>query len=93
MQLKSKSRPIKFQHAAARRRLDMTCSIRLAYRSGFNTQPPVGGWLPAYGWVAKVYVFQHAAARRRLAARGKRPRCAGRFQHAAARRRLGSCAS
>ena len=66
LQLKSKSRPIKFQHAAARRRLDMTCSIRLAYRSGFNTQPPVGGWLPAYGWVAKVYVFQHAAARRRL---------------------------
>ncbi|WP_410000211.1 hypothetical protein [Neisseria sicca] len=35
----------KFQHTAARRRLGFASQKRLCVSSGFNTQPPEGGWL------------------------------------------------
>ena len=39
--------------------------VRLAF-SGFNTQPPEGGWLVACVDRLVKAVFQHTAARRRL---------------------------
>ena len=35
--------------------------------SGFNTQPPEGGWAGTLGYLKVLDVFQHTAARRRLA--------------------------
>ena len=34
--------------------------------SRFNTQPPEGGWLIAFGGFLNLSLFQHTAARRRL---------------------------
>ncbi|WP_410000205.1 hypothetical protein [Neisseria sicca] len=58
--------------------------------SGFNTQPPEGGWNAILIKTASRNTFQHTAARRRLvpSARNWIRHCV--FQHTAARRRLGS---
>ena len=55
--------------------------------SGFNTQPPEGGWTTG---VIPLFLsgFQHTAARRRLAVSMTRTRRNVLFQHTAARRRL-----
>ena len=56
---------IKFQHSAARRRLATVAMIWDVF-TGFNTQPPEGGW---HGRAVCCHVcrrFQHSAARRRL---------------------------
>ena len=54
-----------FQHTAARRRLVCKTALYIP-PTGFNTQPPEGGWgitsRPCYN----RYLFQHTAARRRL---------------------------
>ena len=77
----------KFQHTAARRRLERLSNARYQI-SRFNTQPPEGGcFRPARTWSFQVG-FQHTAARRRL-----RPPCTALtswkwFQHTAARSRL-----
>jgi len=57
--------------------------------SGFNTQPPEGGW-GVNSKVIKIYKrFQHTAARRRLVRYFGGKACKRLFQHTAARRRLG----
>ena len=59
------------------------------FQTGFNTQPPEGGWwarIMAFDW---GYAFQHTAARRRLVSGVVLPFFWGLFQHTAARRRLG----
>ena len=56
--------------------------------SGFNTQPPEGGWEIRYCACNIGFWFQHAAARRRLGRHNIRGRAFQAFQHAAARRRL-----
>ena len=57
-------------------------------KSGFNTQPPEGGW--AVGFAPRLHtgMFQHTAARRRLALPAHLPQACFLFQHTAARRRL-----
>ena len=57
---------MKFQHAAARRRLAICCDSS-EYFSCFNTQPPEGGWFFRIYAKTSFLLFQHAAARRRLA--------------------------
>ena len=54
----------RFQHTAARRRLDATLKV-ISLRLGFNTQPPEGGW-GRYSHRRRKETFQHTAARRRL---------------------------
>ena len=76
-----------FQHTAARRRLGRPL-WRILPKTGFNTQPPEGGWLDARGNGQSIAVSTHS-----------RPKAAGlntclpkwrvMFQHTAARRRLG----
>ena len=57
-------------------------------KSGFNTQPPEGGW--AVGFAPRLHtgMFQHTAARRRLESIVLYCIKDLRFQHTAARRRL-----
>ena len=57
--------------------------------SGFNTQPPEGGWISGTEKSSFLVEFQHTAARRRLAAGLGHTNSRGMFQHTAARRRLG----
>ena len=59
----------KFQHTAARRRLGLG-TVDIVITSGFNTQPPEGGWLISLVRRVFAFEFQHTAARRRLAANG-----------------------
>ena len=54
----------------------------------FNTQPPEGGWLPAFVMLRTSCGFQHTAARRRLGCAACCSSLYGLFQHTAARRRL-----
>ena len=54
-----------FQHTAARRRLELSCSVT-RWICGFNTQPPEGGWLCQITGCQFCFQFQHTAARRRL---------------------------
>ena len=54
-----------FQHTAARRRLVSSNSLALS-NSGFNTQPPEGGWVTISTFRFASIGFQHTAARRRL---------------------------
>ena len=90
MKISSVPRPclLKFQHTAARRRLDHQNQRRQHPDHRFNTQPPESGWnrpppsLPAAGR------FQHTAARRRLDSSLLFSFVDSMFQHTAARRRL-----
>ena len=89
MKISSVPRPclLKFQHTAARRRLDHQNQRRQHPDHRFNTQPPESGWnrpppsLPAAGR------FQHTAARRRLDSSLLFSFVDSMFQHTAARRR------
>ena len=56
--------------------------------TGFNTQPPEGGWSRKNSKDGKNKKFQHTAARRRLAQRSYQTAKQFSFQHTAARRRL-----
>ena len=56
--------------------------------SGFNTQPPEGGWAAPNQCAAIGFWFQHTAARRRLDFFSFNTQPNGLFQHTAARRRL-----
>ena len=56
----------KFQHTAARRRLE-NVKLSIQYKKSFNTQPPEGGWAHNAQVLYKHLMFQHTAARRRLA--------------------------
>ena len=77
----------KFQHTAARRRLDCGAGSNKTFGS-FNTQPPEGGcFLAAHK--ACNETFQHTAARRRLLSEQDIKFPELEFQHTAARRRLG----
>ena len=55
-----------FQHTAARRRLVFYLSSDRLNITGFNTQPPEGGWIKPFANFGFYSVFQHTAARRRL---------------------------
>ena len=55
-----------FQHTAARRRLASYSSENRQCTTGFNTQPPEGGWRGADAMSLPKTMFQHTAARRRL---------------------------
>ena len=55
----------KFQHSAARRRLEGLIAVAVLI-FGFNTQPPEGGWPSIPLVICFVPLFQHSAARRRL---------------------------
>ena len=101
---------IMFQHTAARRRLELwdseltnlalvsthsrpkaagaSHSSHKSMRSGFNTQPPEGGWASNRKVSDDCLWFQHTAARRRLGRLPKRLLKSTKFQHTAARRRL-----
>ena len=57
---------VRFQHTAARRRLDAPFGRHYASSSGFNTQPPEGGWDLTGDLTKNPLMFQHTAARRRL---------------------------
>ena len=61
-----KHRIIQFQLTAARRRLDGFVHKALG-DSGFNSQPPEGGWQPIKPKISTSAQFQLTAARRRLA--------------------------
>ena len=54
-----------FQHTAARRRLAYFTAWSIS-SSGFNTQPPEGGWHCRAVNSDMAWLFQHTAARRRL---------------------------
>ncbi len=56
---------IGFQLTAARRRLDTKSSAKISL-TGFNSQPPEGGWVLAPQMTAIQGMFQLTAARRRL---------------------------
>ena len=56
---------LSFQHTAARRRL-AKCFNVFSLVSGFNTQPPEGGWPISMQCKLLHHRFQHTAARRRL---------------------------
>ena len=47
--------------------------------SGFNTQPPEGGWFLKYQLDLVISLFQHTAARRRLGHRRDSARTRDRF--------------
>ena len=83
--------PVKFQHTAARRRLDITYALYMPYQISFNTQPPEGGWVWFFLTVDFFFSFQHTAARRRLVVGATDYLLNLTFQHTAARRRLGLC--
>ena len=55
-----------FQHTAARRRLVSTNKKMRWIYTGFNTQPPEGGWAGIMVETLLKNWFQHTAARRRL---------------------------
>ena len=55
----------RFQHTAARRRLPSRQDLGFGL-SGFNTQPPEGGWADSLKNALTSSSFQHTAARRRL---------------------------
>ncbi|WP_410000203.1 hypothetical protein [Neisseria sicca] len=57
-------------------------------RTGFNTQPPEGGWFQIPSGARAAITFQHTAARRRLAKWSNLIKTVRWFQHTAARRRL-----
>ena len=78
-----------FQHTAARRRLAVmkTRTATIPF-SGFNTQPPEGGWLRQQCHRPIRQRFQHTAARRRLEQWKNYHVILYLFQHTAARRRL-----
>ena len=59
--------------------------------SGFNTQPPEGGWGLPCGLPFALGLFQHTAARRRLDFSLNVKLRVSMFQHTAARRRLVPC--
>ena len=63
-------------------------SSHKSMRSGFNTQPPEGGWASNRKVSDDCLWFQHTAARRRLGRLPKRLLKSTKFQHTAARRRL-----
>ena len=46
-----------FQHTAARRRLGFVCCPRKAVQSGFNTQPPEGGWVFSCCYLLSISCF------------------------------------
>ena len=80
---------VRFQHTAARRRLDGSSRRLSPLRVCFNTQPPEGGWGVQKNGSTPPQVSTHS-----------RPKAAGnvdelcflakeKFQHTAARRRLG----
>ena len=56
---------LRFQHTAARRRLE-SGTTGGSGQSGFNTQPPEGGWYGQEDLESNYTAFQHTAARRRL---------------------------
>ena len=66
----------------------MTVTVVMRFSSGFNTQPPEGGWLSKSGTGRLISVFQHTAARRRLGSFSDDTIQNIPFQHTAARRRL-----
>ena len=76
-----------FQHAAARRRLGRRKNLRLGH-TGFNTQPPEGGWTgrPVYQTDLRRFNTQPPEGGWLSAVRLRRREIW--FQHAAARRRL-----
>ena len=55
-----------FQHTAARRRLVRSEERDTSRQTGFNTQPPEGGWVEYSTELINTPEFQHTAARRRL---------------------------
>ena len=55
----------RFQHTAARRRLDIF-KVCKQNKWSFNTQPPEGGWVLTVTDPSGLTLFQHTAARRRL---------------------------
>ena len=90
--LKAAGLLMKFQHTAARRRLEST--VRSAKTcTSFNTQPPEGGWECCLQVLPRFRRFQHTAARRRLdedfqtdsnitpVSTHSRPKAAGDFVH------------
>ena len=77
----------KFQHTAARRRLDKQPSPT-SHVVCFNTQPPEGGWSLSGTRPIAHAMFQHTAARRRLVLSRSYRTSQKKFQHTAARRRL-----
>ena len=58
---------VRFQHTAARRRL-LCRDVRQSIDRSFNTQPPEGGWVSRSSLSTRRLEFQHTAARRRLVA-------------------------
>ena len=56
--------------------------------TGFNTQPPEGGWTAKSCSSSTIGKFQHTAARRRLVLLLLKNNTPFMFQHTAARRRL-----
>ena len=80
----------RFQHTAARRRLDLQNPLQTAWRICFNTQQPEGGWKSTKKEIFSVLMFQHTAARRRLGLPSSLHPIPTVFQHTAARRRLGA---
>ena len=78
----------KFQHTAARRRLQMVLRLLHHSHNRFNTQPRGGGCHFLFPYFEPYQWFQHTAARRRLQ-RWFAVHCGQfMFQHTAARRRL-----
>ena len=58
------------------------------FLTGFNTQPPEGGWFCFIRFILIFDLFQHTAARRRLGRQSIEAELPTLFQHTAARRRL-----
>ena len=90
-QLKTKHQNGRFQHTAARRRLEII-STPECLCTCFNTQPPEGGWFCSIRFILIFDLFQHTAARRRLDNDDRAIIFRILFQHTAARRRLGNAA-
>ena len=76
----------RFQHTAARRRLNR-CSIAGIGICGFNTQPPEGGCPENNGSVVIIDVSTHSRPKAAVNM-AKKPKKSNWFQHTAARRRL-----
>ena len=82
-------RLLRFQHTAARRRLDLPADfMRLSDKVSTHSRPKAAGYPPILR--DDVHPFQHTAARRRLAFNRRYNIIVVEFQHTAARRRLGS---
>ena len=62
---------LRFQHTAARRRLDRRRGLAVQSRC-FNTQPPEGGWNPT---IRPIHITQHVSTHSRPKAAGRRYPC------------------